>query len=259
MKLSVITVCYNSAKTLEHTIKSVKNQNYSLFEHIIIDGGSTDNTIELLKPLNINDNFIYISEPDGGIYDAMNKGISMASGDIIAILNADDFYPHSCIFQEVIDLFNTYSDVDFLIGGVKFVDKIETTNVVRSIESNGFSPWMIRFGFMPPHPASFIKKNCYERLGLYNTKYRIAADFDLFVRLFYSSNFKFKASNNFWVHMRVGGVSNSGLQSSLTITREMHNSLLTNGFYSSYILLFIRLPIKFFLQKFNHMILKIFK
>lgn len=248
MKFSVVTVNFNAANTLCDSIRSVSGQNNVDFEHIVIDGGSDDDSLEILNS-NKHDRLKYVSEPDRGIYDAMNKGIAMSSGDIIAILNSDDFYSHSTVLAEVHKFFESDEQIDVVLGGVKFVNPKNLSKVVRVIRSIRFSPWMMRFGFMPPHPSVFIKKKCYNRLGVYNTNYNIAADFDLLVRFLYIHRVKFISVSNFWVYMRTGGVSTSGLKSFVMITREMLNSLNSHHIYSSFPILVMRAPIKFILSK----------
>ena len=244
ISVSIITVCYNSSRYVRTAIESVLSQSYPNIEYIIIDGGSADGTLSILKSYkNIS---CVISEPDKGIYDAMNKGIARASGDVIGILNSDDFYPHSEVVTDVVDVFINNPDIDMVLGNVDFVQNNDLTRVVRRYSVKYFLPWHLRFGFMPPHPGAFIKKSAYKQVGQYKLGYKIGADFDMFVRMLLVQNLSYKKLKKTLVRMRLGGVSTSGLESYITSTKEMQRSLRENKIYSNLVMVLMRLPIKFF-------------
>jgi len=247
MKLSIITVCYNSEATIENTLSAIENQSYDNIEYIIVDGGSTDRTVELIKQSPAVTS--YISEPDLGIYDAMNKGIKLATGDIVGILNSDDYYLHDDVLLNVANQFIKYTKADLLLANVDFVNASNLNEIIRTYSANYFSPWMLRFGLMPPHPATFIKKSVYESIGLYKIDYKIGADFDMFVRTLIVNHFDYIKLDETLVRMRIGGVSSSGLNSYLVSTKEIVRSLKENKVYSNLLMVLVRLPIKLFQMK----------
>lgn len=247
MRITIITVSFNSVKTIENTILSVSMQNYEDVEHLVIDGQSTDGTIHLVRK-QVGPKLRLISESDDGMYDAMNKGIRHASGEIIGILNSDDCYVHSNVLYEVVDAFLNDPSLDVVLGDVDFIDSIKSEKSYRYYSALGFKSWMFYFGLMPPHPGIFIRKTAYARIGLYKTNYKIAADFDLLLRLLKINGSKFTSTGKHWVRMLAGGVSNSGLISKYIITKEMKQSFRENNIYTNIFMLLLRLPIKFFFQ-----------
>ncbi|QTF55342.1 glycosyltransferase family 2 protein [Stutzerimonas frequens] len=249
MKISIITVAYNSSATIETTLDSVQAQDYPELEYIVVDGGSTDATLDVVRkyPELVTQ---LISEPDRGIYDAMNKGVQRATGEVVGILNSDDFYRHSRVLEEVAVAFAADPALEVLLGDVDFVSDEDLNKPVRTYSATGFRPWMFRLGFMPPHPAIFIRKSAYERVGLYKLGYRIAADFDFLVRLLLIDRAKYRIAGAHWVRMRTGGASTAGWKSNLISTREMLRSLRENGVFSSMPMLLLRLPVKYIRQVF---------
>ena len=247
MKITIITVSYNSAATIAETLCSVANQTYTDIEHLIIDGKSSDKTIQVVDA-HAHSKLILISEPDKGIYDAMNKGVQRASGEIIGILNSDDFYVNDNVLNEVTTAFATDPTLDVVLGDVDFVKSGDLANPVRTYRAAGFKTWMFRFGFMPPHPGVFVRKTAYERVGSYKMGYRIAADFDFLLRLLLIDGAKYQATGKHWVRMLTGGISTSGWRSNFVITKEMQRSLLENKVFSSIPMLLLRLPVKFIRQ-----------
>ena len=205
MKLSIITTTYNSAKTISDTLKSVKNQSYPEIEHIIIDGASKDNTLKIVSefPHVVK----VISEPDKGIYDAMNKGIRVASGDVVGILNSDDFFTSNDVISSVVEAFQK-NNIDSVIGDIQFVNPDNLEKVVRYYSSEAWHPKRFRYGFMPAHPSFYVKRKFYETLGLYETSYQIASDYDLLIRFLYKNGISYKYLNFPFVTMRTGGISN---------------------------------------------------
>jgi glycosyltransferase involved in cell wall biosynthesis len=248
LKISVVTVSYNSAETITFTIQSIADQGYRDIEYIVVDGASTDATSDIISFSCIVSKFI--SEPDSGIYDAMNKGVRYASGEVIGVLNSDDFFIHDHVLDEVNELFSTDPELDVVLGDVDFVTNADLNSPVRVYKAEGFKPWMFRFGFMPPHPAVFVRKSAYERVGAYKLGYKIAADFDFLTRLLLIDGAKYKIAGKTWVRMRTGGASTNGIKSNLISTKEMLRSLKENGVYSNLFFLLFRLPVKYVRQIF---------
>lgn len=247
MKISIITVSYNSAATIAATLCSVATQTYTEIEHLIIDGQSSDKTDQVVHA-HAHKKLIFSSEPDKGIYDAMNKGVQRATGDVIGILNSDDFYVNENVLNEVAAAFSNDPALDVVLGDVDFVKNGDLKHPIRKYRATGFKTWMFRFGFMPPHPAVFVRKTAYERIGNYKTGYKIAADFDFLLRLLLIDGAKYQATGKHWVRMLTGGASTSGWRSNFVITNEMQRSLLENKVFSSIPMLLLRLPVKFFCQ-----------
>lgn len=249
LKVTLITVSFNSGRTILATLDSVAAQRFSELEYIIVDGGSTDATMSHVASFSdlVSE---AISESDEGIYDAMNKGLLRATGEIVGILNSDDFYLHPNVLSEVEAIFSADPALDVVLGDVDFVSDRDLGKPVRQYRAGGFRPWMLRFGLMPPHPAVFIRRSAYERVGFYKLGYKIAADFDFLVRLLLIDGAKYRIINKYWVRMRTGGASTAGWQSNLISTREMLRSLRENGIFSCTPMLLLRLPIKFFRQVF---------
>ena len=243
MKVSIITVCFNSENTIVDTISSVQQQSYHDIEYIIVDGGSTDKTLQLIDKSDYRPHH-FISEPDRGIYDAMNKGLALASGDIIGILNSDDFYIDSDVVFDVVEVFKSNTNIDLLLGNVDFISTQNVDKVIREYSSFKFSPWKMRFGFMPAHPGAFIKKSAYEQVGNYKLGYKIAADFDIFVRLLLVNDLCYTKINKTIIRMRLGGISTSGFRSYLVTSNEVLRSLKENNIYSNIVMVLMRLPIK---------------
>ena len=223
MKISVITVCLNSEETIENTILSVINQKNSNFEYIVIDGGSTDNTKKIISKYKDKID-LFISEKDSGIYDALNKGIDLARGNIISILHSNDIYFDSNVLEKALYHFKNDNKIDFILGDVR-QKKINSKKTLRFYSAKNFKPWMLRIGISPPHPGSFIKKSIYESKGNYDILYKIASDFDLYVRYIIKENLKYKITNECYVIMSPGGLSNSGIKSHITSTKEIIKSL----------------------------------
>ena len=219
MKISVITVCYNAADHIEDCIKSVITQDYPAIEYIIIDGGSTDGTVEIVEKY-LEDITHFSSEPDEGIYDAMNKGISRATGDIIGLLNADDMYAHPAVISRIASEFEE-KETDTLFGDLVYFKGKDHQKIVRYFPGKGYRPdWWSR-GLMPPHPTFFVRRQMYELHGGFDTSYEICADFDFMVRLFHREKSSYTYIPEVLVRMRQGGSSTSGISSTLTINKEM--------------------------------------
>ena len=203
MKVSIITVTFNSEKYLEETLESIFSQSYPDIESIVIDGKSTDGTLSILQKY--QNKITYISEPDTGIYDAMNKGIALATGDIIGILNSDDVLFDKEIINKVVNSFS--SDLDCVYGNVILVN--ESNKIVRNYSSANFKLKDFEFGHMPPHPSFYVRKEAFQKFGHYNTSFKISADYDLLSRFMYIHKLKSKYLDFIIVKMRDGGISSS--------------------------------------------------
>ena len=238
MKVTIITITYNSGKTVEDTLKSVATQSYQNVEHVVVDGASKDNTLEIVKAF---PNIKLLSEPDNGIYDAMNKGVAMATGDIVGILNSDDFYPNNDIIQKVVDTFNS-KKVDSIYGDVKFVSPKDLNKVTRYYSSSKWNPEKFAYGYMPAHPSFFVKRECYEKFGNFKTDYKISSDYELLIRFLYVNKISYHYLAEPLVTMRMGGASTQGLKSIYILNKEIVRACKENGIITS----FPKLSLKFF-------------
>tara|TARA_B110000003_G_C16518643_1_gene484084 strand:+ start:208 stop:957 length:750 start_codon:yes stop_codon:yes gene_type:complete len=242
MKVSIITVCYNSQKTIENTIKSVLSQNYKNYEYIIIDGRSTDNTIEIIKKYKKKIQ-IFRSEKDKGIYDAINKGIKLATGSVISILHSDDIFYNKFTTQKVMSHFKSNSKINCLIGNTIITDN-NLKKKLRSYKANFFKKWMLYFGFSPPHPSTFFRDKIYKKYGLYKNEYIIAGDFEFFVRIFLKKKILFKIIDENFVLMKSGGKSSNSIKSNLISSQEIIKSFKDNKLYTNWFLIILRIPLK---------------
>ena len=247
--ISVITVCLNSSETIRLTLKSVLDQNIDNYEHIVIDGGSHDETLEIVNEY-ARDNLILVNEKDDGIYDAINKGIQLAKGDIIAILNSDDLYIDNNVLNDISSMFQSNPKSDCILSEVIFYKEPNVHKVIRHYGISLFRPNLLRIGLMPPHPGSFFRKDIYTKYGLYNKRYKICGDFDFFVRVLLKNKINFIKLKRVTVNMRSGGVSTTGLKSFIKITKEFNDSLISNGYFSSILILILRLPFKIFQKRY---------
>jgi glycosyltransferase involved in cell wall biosynthesis len=217
-KISVITVCFNSEKTIDRMLKSVAEQDCLKVEHIIIDGGSTDNTNLIIEKYRSNLSYVK-SEPDEGIYDAMNKGLYVASGEIVCFLNADDYYSSANVLSAVYDKMQS-KQLEALMGDVAFFHENKPTKIVRRYRSDRFRPSRLKFGFMPAHPALFMRKEVYDRVGYFNKNYSIGGDFDFIVRTFHNKKIKYDFLKEVLVLMQTGGASDNGLKAKILLNKE---------------------------------------
>lgn len=243
MKISIITVCFNSEKTISSTINSVLNQRYKNIEYIIVDGNSTDKTLEIINKYKHKVDFI-ISEPDFGIYDAINKGILISTGEIIGILNSDDVFSSPNIVSAVFEQFRLNQNIDAIIGNVSFINS--NNKIVRKISSKNWKPFYFKWGIMPPHPSFYCKKIYFEKIGMYCLKFDIASDFDLMLRFLYINNIKYQHLNINMVNMRMGGKSTQGIKSLIKINIEILKSLKLNGISTNYFVLYLKYFVKIF-------------
>ena len=247
MKISIITVCYNSAVTIYDTINSVNTQTHPNIEHIFIDGLSRDDTLNIINS-NAQRNPIVISENDNGLYDAMNKGILLATGDIIGILNSDDIYENKNIISNIMNQIELCK-VDSAYGDLIYTKSDDLNYIIRYWKSGNFNKKKFLFGWMPPHPTFFVKREIYIKHGLFNLKLKSSADYEIMLRFLYKKNISTIYLNEVLVKMRIGGKSNSSLISRLKANREDRLAWKLNGLKSQGIT-FLFKPLRKILQYF---------
>jgi len=240
MKISVITVCYNSATTLERTLQSVAIQDWDDVEHIVIDGGSSDGSIEILSGVSDQLHHLVI-EPDDGIYDAMNKGLYRASGEIICFLNSDDYYASSSVLSMVAERMRTHK-LDALLGDVGFFYAKFPEKMVRRYRSDRFKPERLAWGWIPAHPALFLHKNVIHRVGRFKSNYRIAGDYEFIIRAFHGQNLRYEHIPEILVNMQMGGASTGGWRSKILLNREVLRACRENGLQTNILKILSKYP-----------------
>ncbi|EGF55990.1 glycosyltransferase family 2 protein [Bacteroides fluxus] len=247
MNISLITVTFNSAASLRYTIQSVLSQSYPNIEYIIIDGASKDDTVSIIKEYEpkFYGRMRWISEPDKGLYDAMNKGIRMATGDIVGIINSDDFYHRTDVMAKVVNVFQDEA-VQTVYGDVRFVNSDNLDKTVRYYSSKNFFPKLFRYGFMPAHPTFFTYRRYFEEFGYYKTDYKIAADYELLIRFLYTHKLKSKYLPLDFMKMRTGGTSTASIKSNILLNKEIVRACRENGIWTCMPLLFLKYFIKIF-------------
>lgn len=242
MKVSVITAVFNAAHTIEETLLSVAQQTHREVEHVVMDGASSDATQEVIA--RHRDKVAkFVSEPDHGIYDAMNKGVMLATGDVIGFLNADDVYASKDVLSQVVGIMERES-LDALFGDVEFFNAKNPARTVRRYRSGRFNPDQIALGWMPAHPALFLRRHVYENYGLFRTDYRIAGDFEYCARIFHGNTLVYRSLSETLVRMRTGGVSTSGWRNTLLLNREVLRACRENGIDTNIIKIFSKYPAK---------------
>lgn len=219
MKISIITATFNSEKFIENCLNSILNQTYSQFEIIIVDGKSSDRTLQIINSFN-DSRIRMVSEKDDGIYYAFNKGLLLCTGDVIGFLHSDDFFTDSQVLQNITNEFQTKPSLDGCYGNLKYVHHIEDNKVIRDWKSKVFDKNNLKFGWMPPHPTVFLKREVYQAVGNFNTRFRIAADYDFLLRLFHYPNIKISYLDIYITNMRIGGASNGSLKAILKKSKE---------------------------------------
>lgn len=245
LKVSIITVCYNSSATIEETINSVINQSYKNIEYIVVDGKSTDNTLSIVKKFGDKISQ-YISEPDNGIYDAMNKGIALATGDIIGILNSDDVFYDLQVIKKMVDAFTTNPSLDSVYGNIVFFNE-DIHKIVRVWKTKQYSKYYFEKGEVPPHPSLFVRAEVYKNAGVYKTNFKISSDQEFLLRILKVKKYKSLFLDEFIVRMRMGGVSTMGIKSYLISTKEIKKAWNSNGLTYPFWLYFVR-PFKKIVQ-----------
>lgn len=238
MTISLITTTYNSESTIADTMESVLRQTYHDIDYIVVDGGSVDKTLDLVSSYEkrFNGRLRWISGKDRGIYDAMNKGIALAKGDIVGILNSDDFFTSHDVLETIVHTFqSSEKHIDAVYGDIHFVKPDNLQKCVRYYSSRKFRPWTVRFGYMPAHPSFYVRREIYERYGLYSLDYKIASDFDMIARLFCKHHISAKYIAKDFVTMRTGGMSNKTFSHRLLTTLEDARACRNNGIYSNFI------------------------
>lgn len=242
IKLSVVTVCYNCAQTIEDTLRSVAAQTWPQIEHILIDGASTDGTLEIIARHREKLAKV-ISEPDRGIYDAMNKGVHAASGDVIGFLNADDVYAHQDVLTTVAETMERHH-LDALFGDVGFFQYDNPGCIVRRYSSARFRPDRIGWGWMPAHPALFLRREVFQKIGPFRTNYRIAGDFEFVARAFGKQSLRYRHSPEVLVQMRMGGISTGGWRNTLLLNQEVLRACRENGIPTNMLKILSKYPVK---------------
>ena len=238
MKVSIITATFNSEKTLNICMTSVLEQTYSNIEYILVDGQSSDHTVKLIQEFALqHENIQYISEHDDGIYDALNKGIKKATGDVIGFVHSDDFLANPNIVEDIVCCFKRYN-VDGVYGNLHYVSSTNINKVLRNWESRPFSKKLLKLGWMPAHPTLFLKASVYKNKGVFNKTFRIAADYDFILRIFTDDDYSFYFLPKVITKMRVGGKSNNNLKNIIKKTREDLNAAKNNGLSLPYKVIF---------------------
>ena len=247
MKISIITATFNSASTVRDTFESVLAQTYDNIEYIVVDGLSKDNTVEIIKEYEpkFNGRMRWVSEKDKGLYDAMNKGIAMATGDVVGILNSDDFYTSDDALAVIADTMKDNS-IDAVYGDIHFVNDDDLNKCVRYYSSAIFKRSLMRIGLMPAHPSFYCKREVYTKYGPFNTGYKIGADFESLLRYIYVNRINTRYIKKDFVTMRTGGASTDGFGSRWQIMKDHLKAMKANGVYSNFFILSLRYPYKIY-------------
>ena len=229
MKISIITVVYNNDKTIKDAIESVLNQSYQQIEYIVIDGASKDNTVSIIKEFQ-SQIAKFVCEPDNGIYDAMNKGVGLATGDVIGILNSDDLYQDANVIETVMNQFSQDPSLDIVYGDLVYVKNEDVNSIVRNWKSIPYYDRFFERGNVPPHPSLFVKQYVYKKAGLFNLDFILAADYEFMLRIFKKHDFNSKYIERVIVKMRLGGATNQSFSNIIRQNLEVlkawnHNQL----------------------------------
>lgn len=247
MKISIIIPTYNSEKTITDTLESIKNQTYKDVEVIVVDGLSKDKTLEIVKGFSDKINIKIISEKDDGLYDAMNKGIKIASGDIVHILNSDDYYTKDSVLETIVNVFTKNKETEMLYGDIEYFDKDNKKNITRTWKTGEYSDIKLNGGWIIPHPALFLRRSLYERVdNIFDTRLKIAADYEFILRFLKVYKIKPFYLPEILVSMRTGGVSDGNLSSKMKGWKEIRKSWTLNGMSVPRFLIIRRLCRKIF-------------
>ncbi len=226
MKISIVTAVYNREATVADAIQSVQQQTYRNIDHVIQDGGSTDNTLEIIKSRE-DARTVLVSEPDRGIYDALNRGMGRATGDIVGLMHSDDIFAHTNVVAQVAHAFED-PETDCVYGDLQYVAANDTNHIIRQWKSGPYNRELLRHGWMPPHPTFYVRRTVLERLGDYDTSYQIAADYDAMLRWLWTGSIRATYIPDVMVKMRVGGESNRSLCRILKKSQEDYRALRSN-------------------------------
>ncbi len=248
-KVSIVTICFNSSKTIADTLSSVKNQSYSNIEHIIVDGLSTDTTMDIVAK-HMHPGMVVKSEKDHGLYDALNKGFSMATGDIIGILHSDDYLSNSSVIEHLVGIFQANPNCDAVSASVNIFKPENPNKPFRVYNATKFRVWQFRLGMQPPHPGFYIKKDAFKKVGYFNSAYKISGDFDWLYRVIVEEKMQVVFSDFSIVSMRDGGISSQGFSSKKLMNKENLRVLKSHGVYSNKLLIFIKYFFKIFQLRF---------
>lgn len=245
--VSIITVAYNSAGTIEDTIRSVLAQTYDNIEYIIVDGQSTDTTVDIIRRYEpvFGGRLRWLSEKDKGIYDAMNKGIAMSTGDVVGILNSDDYFTSNDVIERMSSAFDD-TKVDAVYGDIHFIRDGEPDKCVRYYSSKHFTPAWLRFGFMPAHPSFYARRKVLTDAGPYKTDYKIGSDYEMMVRLFCVQQIRARYLPIDFVTMRTGGLSTRNLRSKLQLVKDDVRGCRENGIYTNAMMICVKFFFKIF-------------
>lgn len=227
MKISIVTAVYNRQATIGQAIKSVRSQTHGPVEHILQDGGSSDATLKIIADT-AGPNTPLHSGPDGGIYDAINKGIARATGDVIGLMHSDDYYAHNDVLTRVADAFND-TEIDGVYGDLDYVSATDTDRVIRHWKSGEMTLTKLKRGWMPPHPTLYLRRSVFDRFGAYNTNYQIAADYDAMLRWLWTGRINLAYIPEVLVKMRMGGESNRSLRRIVQKSQEDYRALISNN------------------------------
>lgn len=250
MTISLITTTYNSAATLRDTFESILAQSYKDIDYWVIDGGSKDNTVQIIKEYEpkFHGRMHWLSERDRGLYDGMNKGIERATGDVVGIINSDDFFTSRDVLETVAKTFtaDTAHELDAIYGDIHFVNAYNLSKCVRYYSSKNFRPWLMRFGYMPAHPSFYARKEVFRKYGLYSLDYKLAADYDMMVRLLCKERINARYIPKDFVTMRTGGASTRSIAHRLLLTKEDARACRKYGIYSNFLLCSVKYFTKLF-------------
>ncbi len=242
IKISIVTIVFNDAENILETLNSVRNQDYENIEYIVIDGDSIDGTKEIIEK-NLQHIDKFFSEKDEGIYDALNKGIHHASGEYIGFLHSGDFFHGNDVISSLA-LNIEREGCDAIFSNLDIIHPKDTKKIIRHYTGNNFSLLKLRMGIMPPHPTFYCKKDIYEKVGKYTTKYRVSSDYEMMVRMFYVERIKYFYLDKTTVKMRSGGESNNGIKGQIQQNMEIYDAAKRNNFYTNYLLIACKIPLK---------------
>ena len=248
-KVSIITICFNSGKTIEDTLVSIKNQDYPNIEHVIIDGLSKDNTLEIVAK-NQHSGIVLLSEKDHGLYDALNKGFQLCTGDIIGVLHSDDFLAGNSVISSLVEMFEKHPEAEAVSTSVNIYKPERPDKPYRVYNATRFKTWQFRIGIQPPHPGFYIKRSVFNKVGFFNSSYKISGDFDWLYRVIKEEETPVFYTDFVVVSMRDGGVSSSGLESKKLMNRENLRILKSHGVYSNKMLIYMKYFFKVFQLRF---------